>query len=1015
MLGKGLNIPKGAALIFVAGFLTVLLLSSAALASQNRFNVTLHTSTLNISTPNQYFNITVGNNLTIPGQSINITHVEITLFTYSGFSYVNHSNATAAAFTGDVNFNRSANTSFTVTKEFATATTRLTWSNITLDSTQVASIIPVNLQRNFTIRLGTPLQQTPAAITVNVTHLNGSTYLYEQEFLTVALQQTAINARVELRGPANNTNFSSNNVPIQFNVTGDSLNYACLVFNNQTSFFGQEFVPASAPPNFTVPNATNTNITIFMPSGWSNWNVKCSPKKAYVAIRTGAGWNVTVNGTGESSSLNSFKVGDFINFTNDRAQSIRITFSPPFFPQYIVDLTGNTGNNNSILIDTAPDFANIIAPRPPLVGPFVDNASDSFSSNVLGGFGNFGDPRFAPGVFAPSNFTLNVSGFAKVFIDPGFFFNPGAGGFKFDHGPCATSTDPKPSFCFPNASGGVNFDANNVKFFEERPDFFMHGFTDCTDPTNANKPDCKLILDPTATITGDTSSPNLLFTKVGGFSDRLFVDFGTDEMTNMTLDFYGTNSYCGSAIITLIDDGVYNSGTLLQNSRFKPFHHFELSSVIASNISISSNSTYYYKSNVCDKSGNCVASSCKNFNSTTGSFASTPVPINFTIPSGFNFKFRFQNGTEASVGSTTNFANMANMTMKFQPANANWGIDLPASAIATASSFDFTKAFKTVDSGGRTFVGMNKTVWDSLAQRLGITSINMTIIGTSDTLFKCDDSGTNCKDVSSLAVKMATNTTAGTSTWTIPVTLGFSTYVDNPTAVATAAAAASGGGGGSGGSSGSTVVSKFTKSFTSLTPSTARIITPGELAYANTSVDLISILVNELVVNVKVTTEKLSSKPATVATEASGVVLEYLNIENTNLPDEKITEAKVRFNVPLSWVNKNDIDVSTIALNRFSGGAWSKLPTVQLEATSTTIIFEATTPGFSTFAVTGESLAAAPVEEKPAAPAEEKPTEEVAAPAAPTYAETPSSTLMIVGIVVVIIVIAAVFIFKRRK
>ncbi len=1008
-----LNIPtKGLVVFFVVAFLTVVLLSGAALASQNRFNLTVNAgSTLNASTTNQTLNITIGNNLTAPGY-LNITHVEFRLFTFEGFSFVSGSNVTTAPFTGNAAFNTSANTSFTVTNEFPV--TRLTWSNITLLGQQVGSIIPQGQNRTFAIRISTPLQSTNAAIILNVTHLNGSTYLYETEFIPIVMQTPAINARIELRGPANGTTFNSNNVPIEFNVTGDSSHYSCLVFNNQTSFFGQEFAPSAAPPNFTVRNAQNTNITIFLPSGQWLWNVKCSPKKAFVAIRTGAGWTVTVNGTGEPSSLQSFKVGDFINITNDRAASIRITFSPPFFPQYIVDLTGNTGNNNSILIDTAPDFTNIIAPRPPLVGPFVDNVSDQFSGQILGGFGNFGDPRFAPGVFAPSNFTLNVSGFAKVFIDPGFFFNSSAGGFKFDDGPCAPSAaEPKPPFCFPNASGGISFDANNVKFFEERPDFFMHGFTDCTDPTNANKPDCKLILDPTAAITGDTSDPNLLFTKVGGFSDRLFIDFGTDEMSNMTLDYYGTDSYCGNKVITLIDEGVYSGGTLLQNSRFKPFHHFELSSVIASNISITSNTTYYYKSNVCDKAGNCAASSCKTFNSTTGSFASTPVPINFTIPSGFNFKFKFPNGTEATIGATTNFANMSNVTMKFQPANANWGIDLPASAIATASSFDFTKAFKTVDSGGRTFVGMNKTVWDALAQRLGINSINMTVIGTTDSLYKCDDNGANCKEVTSLAVKQATNTTAGTSTWTIPVTLGFSTYVDNPSPVSAAAAAAGGGGGGT---TTTSETGKYSKSFTALSSTATRTITAAELKTADTPISEIKILVRSTVLNVKITVEKLSQKPAEIAA-AGGTAYQYFNIDNTNLADSNVARATLKFDVPVSWINENQIDKSTIALNRYSGGAWNKLATTLLQEGATSLKFEAVTPGFSTFAVTGESTAPAPVEEeKPTAPAEEVTTEvtptEAAAPTAP---EIPSSTLMIVGIVVVIIIVAVVVLAMRRR
>lgn len=988
-----------------------------------RFNLTINTPILNASTTNQTFNITIGNNITGGvGGGLNITHVELRLFTHEGYSFVNNSNATAAAFASDAAFNESANVSFNVIKEFLEfETVKLVWTHTSTTN----DIIPDNFERSFSVRIGTPLIIGQASMQLNVTHFNATsgTYINESIFMLITLQTPAINAIVHLRGPANdtysNTSFNSNNVPIQFNVTGDSLNYACLVFRNETTPFGKEFLPAPAPPNFTVPKNTNTNITVFMPFGVWEWNVKCVPKKSYVAIRTGSGWNVTVNGTGEPASLNNIQVGDFINFTNDLTQSIKLTFSPPFSPQFIVILNSSNTSmiNNSILIDTAPDFTNIASPRPPILGPFVDNVTDNFNSSILGGFGNFGDPRFAPGVFALNNFTVNVTGPARPFIDPGHFFNADGGGFAFDGGPCSPSApEPKPPFCFQNTSDGVNFDPNDFDFFEKHPDFIMSGFTDCSDPANVNKPDCKIIFDPFAEITDDTTNPNVLFTNIESFSDKIFVDFGTDEMTNMTLDYFGTNSYCGSAVVTIIDEGVrFPNGTLIQNSRFKPFHHFELSSITASNISISSNTTYYYKTKTCDRAGNCAeSSSCKNLNSSTTSFAATPIGLNFTIPTGFNFKFNFPNGTSVDIGSTTNFANLTNVTMKFAPSNANWGIDLPASAIATASSFDFSNAFKSVIIGDRHFVGMNKTVWDGLAQRLGITAINMTIVGTGDTLFKCDDSGGNCKEVTGLADKVLTNTTAGTSTWTIPTTLGFSTYIDNPTVTTTAAATASAGGVGGGGASVSTTRTSYSKTFGTLLPTIKRTLTSGELAKIDTAVTQITILVSEPANDVQIIVSKLSQKPADVPAP-SEKVYQYVDIAST-LEESGVAESEITFKVPISWLSQNGVSENDVSLARYSAGAWSELATRVISIETADVTFEAETPGFSTFAIIagGVSVAEeAPAEEAPeeAAPAEES-------PAVPTADEIlkgyDTTMLVIIGVVVVAVIGGAVY-FARGK
>lgn len=1003
---------KATILIFATLFMSLVFTSALVEAGQTRFNATITIPSLNSSVSNQYLNITIGNNHTLsPSDYENITAFEVQLFLYEGFSFLNHSNFTKAAFDSTSAFNNSNSSYVKFEAKLEYPAMRLIWSNTTRHG-----IIPWNLTRNFTMRISVPLKEDSAFVNIRVNHSNG---LVESDTMRVTLVQSPINAVVNLRGPANSSIYSSNDVPVQFNVTGDAKQYSCLVFKNETSPFGKEFFPAPAPPNFTVSNNTNTNITVFMPFGAWEWNVKCMPKAAYVAVRTTTGWNVTFNDTGLPASLNSFKIGDIINFTNGlSSHAITITFTPPMYPPYVIVLNSTANLNNSIVIDTSPQFMDPLSQRPPLIGFFTDNTTDQFNSSILGGFGSFGDPRFTPGVFAVANFTVNVTGPARPFFDPGTFFNSSSGGFRFEEGPCAPGApEPKPPFCFPNASGGVTYNPNDIDFFNDRPDFFMHGFTDCTDPANVNKPDCKIIFNPGAEITGDSTEPNLLFTNSKAFSDKIFIDFGTDEMTNMTLTYYASDSYCGNKVATLVDEGVYfTNGTIIPNSRFKPFHHFELSSIISSNISIIANSTYYYKTDTCDRAGNCVAStSCKNFNSSTTSFASTPVPLNFTIPSGFNFKMNFPNGTIADIGSTNNFANLTNVTMRFQPNNANWGIDLPASAIATASSFDFSNAFKTVSTGGKTLVGMNKTVWDSISQRLGITAINITIVGTSDKLFKCDDNGGNCNDVTAMGNKVLTNTTAGTSTWTIPTTLGFSTYSDAiPSSPATTTTTSSGGGGGGGAVS--STASTYSKTFTALVPGIERSILPAEISKIDSALKEITISVSAQSNGVKITVEKLSEKPSDVS-DVSGIAFEYFEIDHENLPDENVEKATLKFEVEKTWVTQNSIDASTIALHRFNDGQWQKLETTLSSSDDDSYNFEAESPGFSTFAIVGDQAQSATASEQEVAPettgATTTPGTETTGATGPISLD--NNTLIIIGVLIAAVIGGVALFFGRKR
>jgi PGF-pre-PGF domain-containing protein len=92
----------------------------------------------------------------------------------------------------------------------------------------------------------------------------------------------------------------------------------------------------------------------------------------------------------------------------------------------------------------------------------------------------------------------------------------------------------------------------------------------------------------------------------------------------------------------------------------------------------------------------------------------------------------------------------------------------------------------------------------------------------------------------------------------------------------------------------------------------------------------------------------------------------YFSISTTN--SGAITSATITFNIPKSWVQTNDIVLSTLTVWRNTDGTWQTLPTALVGEDVTYYYLEATTTGFSLFCVTGQKKAVAPSETPMAAP-----------------------------------------------
>jgi PGF-pre-PGF domain-containing protein len=157
--------------------------------------------------------------------------------------------------------------------------------------------------------------------------------------------------------------------------------------------------------------------------------------------------------------------------------------------------------------------------------------------------------------------------------------------------------------------------------------------------------------------------------------------------------------------------------------------------------------------------------------------------------------------------------------------------------------------------------------------------------------------------------------------------------------------------------------------------------------------------VKSTVSNTQITIVKQSTAPASVSIAAPGTTYAYFTITKTNIQDADIKTVKLKFKVEKSWVTSNNIDIATIALNRYADGQWTKMPTTKLSEDSDYIYFEAETTALSVFAVAGQSVI----------------TTTTTLPTTTTTLPAAAAGLPIEWIVIIILVIVVILVFVFRK
>ncbi|MBI2655549.1 PGF-pre-PGF domain-containing protein [Candidatus Woesearchaeota archaeon] len=248
-------------------------------------------------------------------------------------------------------------------------------------------------------------------------------------------------------------------------------------------------------------------------------------------------------------------------------------------------------------------------------------------------------------------------------------------------------------------------------------------------------------------------------------------------------------------------------------------------------------------------------------------------------------------------------------------------------------------------------------------------------------------------------------------------TFNFTTSAASAAAAAASTSSSSGGGGG-GAAPVSNVAASTGTQWDSLAAGASGTVTVKNEKIAVTS---IVIEVKNAVTSPSVNVQSYTSNPLT--SNAAAKVYQYLQLTKSNLADSDASKITISFKVPKSWLSTNGVGESDVVLYRYADSKWNGLPTSKTGDDGTNVLYDSTTPGFSTFAIGNKEAAPAeaPAAETPTeasateAPVTEVPTAE--APTAPAMEEKKglSSTALAWIVVLVIVVAAGIGYFMWQK
>jgi PGF-pre-PGF domain-containing protein len=188
---------------------------------------------------------------------------------------------------------------------------------------------------------------------------------------------------------------------------------------------------------------------------------------------------------------------------------------------------------------------------------------------------------------------------------------------------------------------------------------------------------------------------------------------------------------------------------------------------------------------------------------------------------------------------------------------------------------------------------------------------------------------------------------------------GTNTTVTTSVRTATPSSSGGGGGGGGGGTTGEEYENIELKDVLSVFVSKGETV-EFDFDKENNDIDFVRYTSLKNAGKISTTIEILKNTSTFADKPVQGKVYKYMNIwvgKTGYATESNINDPVIGFKINKKWVEDNDIDTETISMNRYSNGIWNALETKQTNSDENYIYFEASTPGFSPFAITAEESA----------------------------------------------------------
>ena len=192
--------------------------------------------------------------------------------------------------------------------------------------------------------------------------------------------------------------------------------------------------------------------------------------------------------------------------------------------------------------------------------------------------------------------------------------------------------------------------------------------------------------------------------------------------------------------------------------------------------------------------------------------------------------------------------------------------------------------------------------------------------------------------------------------YSILLTLDKSYVPQNDVSPSTGSGGSSGGGGGGGGGSTGEAYANIAKKEVEKEYVSKDSVISYEFKEEVNAIDFIHFTSLKNSGTITATVEVLNGKSSFADSEPEGNVYQNMNIwvGKTGFSDSgSIEDTSIGFKVAKSWILENEIVESSIVLCRFNSDVWNQLSTEKIDEDDEYVYFEAQTPGFSPFAITG--------------------------------------------------------------